>query len=72
MIAFDEQAHRGLLVLQSTVAREYQAFFCARRANQAIAAQVLSINYVLADDTQPLDQPSEHAVGGEFPLACCQ
>jgi hypothetical protein len=59
-------------VSQSTVAREYQPFFCARRANQAIAAQMLSINYVLTDDAQPLDQPSEHAVGGEFPLSCCQ
>jgi hypothetical protein len=57
---------------QATVAREYQALFCARRPNQAVAAQVLSIDYILADDAQPLDQPAEHAVGGEFPLACRQ
>lgn len=66
MIAFDKQKRRRLLLFQAPVAGQDQAILCPRRSNQAVTGQVRPINHILADDAEPLDEPAEHVIGGEF------
>src|SRR3990172_12987911 len=66
IIAVDENKLRRLFLLESAVAGKNQPVLGAGRMDQAVSGQVPAIDDVLPDDAQPLGQPAEHAVGGEF------
>ncbi len=72
MVAINKQKRRRLLLFQAPVARQDQAILCARRSNQAVTGQVRPVDHILADDAEPLDEPAEHAIGGESKIGFCQ
>jgi len=69
MITFNKYKSRRLLLFEPPVAGQDEAVFRSGRSDQAVAGQMRPIDHILADDAKPLDEPAEHAIGGEFKIA---
>ena len=66
VIACNHDKRRRLFLFQAPVAGENHTLLCPRRPDQAVAGQVRAIDHIATEYSEPLDQPSEHPVGGKF------
>jgi hypothetical protein len=72
MVAFNKYKRRRLLLFQPPVAGQDQPVLRPSRPDQSVTGQMRAVDHILANDAKPLDEPAEHAIGGEFKIGCCQ
>ena len=68
VVALNKKEIRRLFFSESSISGENQAILCAGGANEAIAGQMLAIDYIVAYDAQPFRQLPEHPIRGEFQI----